>query len=1011
MGTGRMRAARARARIGVLAGMAATVLVAAALAGGLSDLMTTAPAAGVSDALDRARGEAGAMRWTTRLEADAEAQRAAAAPVLDRMLASRGAEWQRSVASDPVVVDRPDRPLAPMADGEAPAVVLLADPDAAHASTLVAGTWPDDPGAADLAGANDASPAALQADAADALGVEPGDVLVIPDGGARVVVTGTWRPDDPGDPRWFGDALAAAGRLDAASGPLLVDEPVVAGLPTAVRVRWTATVPAATATARQLAAVAAVLPNVEPALRADPAIGDTGVSTHGALAETVGRVVAADRAAGALAPVPLAVVGVSAAIALWRLATLLAEARRRETALLRSRGASVRWIVGSAAAEAAVIAVPAAAVGLLAAEGVLALARPAEPRSWLLAGSAAAVCAVAAVVIVAVVAWAEARRPLVRGAGDDSGRSSLLAATGAVALVALVASVAVGRFLLDGGPLVAGEPDGLSVLAPVLVLVAPALAALLLAAPVGRLLERAAALRRGLVPALPMRQLARRSPLYASSALVTVVAVGGLTLASALSGTWAGFEQRAAVAREGADVRVILSGRGVVAGADALALDDPFSIDGVSASGPVFTGEVRLGSDPAQLVALPAAQVDRLAPGARGLDDVAGLTAPDGAPPVAPAGIPVEGGATLSAEVRADAPAGTPGTVAARAWVTGPAGAAVAIPLGSVPVGAAADLTADLPPIDGLALLGVEFELDGARGLGDPRAVLGGIRVGDRPVELSGETVLSSTQPTGRVVAESAAVALPVIVTGRLASEIDAARGDPLAFRILVGGAAVDATVAGFAPTLPGGGDLLADLGGLQAAAFADGAGVPAYDERWLAADDPERVAADLVRAQPVALAVHTAATASAAAVVGSVIDALWIGAAGAAVFALIALGALASALAAGRTGETAVLRALGVGAGTQGRARFAELAWLLAAAVPVGIGVGVLAGVTTVPGLVRAAVPGAPAALPVELAAQWLPWAVALAILAGLALAIAAVAGARTAARGRTATTIGDEG
>ena len=71
-------------------------------------------------------------------------------------------------------------------------------------------------------------------------------------------------------------------------------------------------------------------------------------------------------------------------------------------------------------------------------------------------------------------------------------------------------------------------------------------------------LERASARRRGLVPALPMRQLARRAGLYSSASLVAMLGVAGLTLAAVFAGTWHALDDEVSALRTGGDVRVTL---------------------------------------------------------------------------------------------------------------------------------------------------------------------------------------------------------------------------------------------------------------------------------------------------------------------------------------------------------------------------------------------------------------------------------------------------------------------
>ena len=143
------------------------------------------------------------------------------------------------------------------------------------------------------------------------------------------------------------------------------------------------------------------------------------------------------------------------------------------------------------------VGVPAAVLGAVAAEGLLALLRPGEARAVPVAVLAASVALAGSVLLVAGRAWHAATRPVVRGAGDEVGRMPRAAVAGGVVLVAVAAAVSLWQFRLYGSPLVpsasgALEVDVVAVLAPVLVLLALSLAALGLARPIGVLLERVA---------------------------------------------------------------------------------------------------------------------------------------------------------------------------------------------------------------------------------------------------------------------------------------------------------------------------------------------------------------------------------------------------------------------------------------------------------------------------------------------------------------------------------------
>ncbi|MET4157338.1 hypothetical protein [Agromyces sp. PvR057] len=1005
MGATSTAVARAGAHRGVFAAIAAAVLVLAFLGTAIIDSLAGASLSGLRSGLASATGTEGAARWQIRLSGDPVAQADAAASVLDRMLVPNGAAWSRSVQTAPVDAS---------ADDAAFDAVLLADASAAARADLVSGVWPDGAEARQTGGGPGAVPTAVQATAAHELGLELGDELVV--GGTdpvRLRVVGTWMPSDPADPAWFAEPIVSAGVLDGVAGPFVVaDEADLVDLPAAVVVRWTATVAPGGMTPELAADLRSALPDVEPTLRAQDDLGDDGLGASGTLVLTLDRLLARLTTVRAILPLPVLVLAFAGFAALDRLSALLAAGRRGETLLLRARGASASRLAATAALEAVAVAAPAAIAGVVLADAVLAIARPGEAASWSIAAAVAATCLLGAVALLAGRAWWQATRPMLRGSGDEVGRVPRAATAGGVLLVVIAAAVSLWQFRLYGSPLVANasgglEVDPIAVLAPVLVLIALALVGNGLVRPVARLLERIAAARPGLVPSLPMRQLARRAGLYASASLMTMLAVGALTLAAAFAGSWQAFDRTAASVAVGGDVRIAYAGRTVVLGADPLALDDPFAtLAAVDANLPVFRGEARIGSDPTTLIALSASDAARFGPG---LGAVA-----SGLPPHSDASALPSGASSLEVDVSLTSPEGTPGEVAVSAWLLGADGEASRLDAGTIPVGAGGGTArVELPDAAGLQLLGFDASLSGSQGVGEVVARFGPLSIDGVPaasgLQVDGETTLDATQPTGRVgIAGTAPRApVPVVLGAALAERIDVRPGDTFAFRIITGGADVDATVADVVAAVPGAGDsgLLADLAEISRAAFDADAGVPAYTERWLSTLDPPAVADEVRQQSAVALTATTRADASSAPLIGPAVQALWTAAAGALLFAAVALAALTTALARARFGEVVVLRALGVPAGIQARARFAELSVSLLTATFIGVVIGVVSAAVTARELARAAVSGAPGALAVDLEFDAAPWA--LGLLAFL-VASAAIGWAAAAAVRRLAATPG---
>ncbi|MFF2387677.1 hypothetical protein [Agromyces sp. NPDC058104] len=1001
MGTARTAFARANARLGVLGGIAAVVLLLSGLGTAALDTLAGAATSGLRTGLESATGVAGAARWQIRLASDAAAQSEAAAAVLDRMIVPHGARWQRSAQALPSPASAGDE------DFEA---VLTADPAVADRADLLAGEWPGAGTSAEDASAEGAVPTAVNAAAATALGLEPGSLVTVDDGPTLLVV-GIWEPLDPTDPLWFGEAVVATGVADGGAGPFLVDEAAVVAAPSAAIVRWTAIVDPATTSPDEAAALRAALPDVEPAFRNQDALGTSGLAASGGLHGTLSRLLAGLGAVRALAPVPVLLLAIAGIAALSRLAALLGAARRGETLLLRARGASATRLARDTAVEVLAVGVPAAAIGAASAAVALSMLRPGEARDAVIGWLVAAASVVIAVLLVAGRAFGDARRPVQRGSGDEQGRMPRTAVAGGVVLIAVAAAISLWQFRLYGSPLVTGasgavEVDPLAVLAPVLVLLALSLLALGLSRPIGVLFERLAAARPALIPALPMRQLARRGSLFASASLVTMLAVAGLTLAAVFAGAWQSVDRQAAALATGGEVRVSFPGRDVVRGVDPLASGELFAeVPGVVADGPVFRGEVRLGSDAATLVAAPASGFEAIAPGT-GLARAAGELAPSAGAAAVP--LP-DKAATLEIEVGVRAPGGTPGQVGVWVWLLTEDGAATRLPAGSVGIAEGGGLARlELPDAPGLRLLGLTAGLVDSPGARGVQVSFGGIGVdGEAPSrELAGafETVeLSASDPEVRAPLAGGGEPLQIVLGSELATRISAEAGDEVDFRIVTGGAEIDAVVVGIVPAVPtaGGDAILADLGALERAAFDSGAGVPQFGERWLASSDPSETAESIDRGQRTAATSTTRADASSAELITPAIATFWLGAAGALLFALIALTALASALAGSRFGEIVVLRVLGVAPGVQARARFAELAATVVAAIAMGAVIGVATAWLTARELARATVADAPASLVADFGFELWPW---LAVLAAFTLVAALIAAAAARAVRRTA-------
>ncbi|UIP59355.1 hypothetical protein [Agromyces marinus] len=612
----------------------------------------------------------------------------------------------------------------------------------------------------------------------------------------------------------------------------------------------------------------------------------------------------------------------------------------------------------------------------------------------------------ATVLALAGTTWADARRPVVRGAADETGRARRTVGAGVLVVLVVLAGISLQQFRLaaaSASPSSGVGLDPIAALSPVLTLLALAVAGVALTGPVMRVLERRTSAGAGLVPSRPSRQLARRAPVYASALLVLAFATGGLVLAASVDGSWRAIDGAAAAAAVGGDARVAVDGPAVtddraVGTASASTTADP---DGAAAAARVprrgahrFRARRRAGHPGGRSPGGRARSGIRAQRGgprcARRRPSRCGAR---GGPPGAPRGVG-------DRPVRSTARAG-PGTAAPAAsltvWVQGPDGVAVRHSAGEVAPGAPTTVETSAIPTPGTTLLGVEAQLIGTGTLGVDVSIVG--------TGLAGTVEVTSREPSARVPAVAAGTPLPVLVDRRLSDRIAAVPGDEFEVRLRTGGAEATARVVVVVDVVPAvEPGVLIDLGALTAAAFADGAGVPEPTEVWLSGERASDAANALAGTPGFGTAVQSRDAASGSDIVQSAVTAVWLGAIGAALFALVALAGLASASASTRSGEVAVLRALGATARMQSHARRDELVGLSATAVVLGTAIGLLVAWLTSADLALAATPDAAAGLDAVLSPAWVPLAVALAGLAAGCLIIASDAARSAAARASTA-------
>ncbi|MEV0953169.1 FtsX-like permease family protein [Promicromonospora sp. NPDC050249] len=469
--------------------------------------------------------------------------------------------------------------------------------------TLADGAWPTAP-----------DEAAVQADAAEAAGLDVGDTIrlgVDPDSpaatGTRVTITATWRVTDPDDAVWLGDPAMLTGSDGAYPGPVVVSRETLADLDTDPFARWTVVPDGATLTPAHLPALAALAAEIKSGLGEDTSVAPRGLTVAGTLDTTTADLAAALDTADAVALVPLCLLALVGLVALVQVARLLAATREGEVALLVSRGAAPGTVTAAAVVEGVLLSLTAAAaggtagwaaLGIVAASDGGAAAPAATPVAVALA--VAAVAAVTLTLVAALQAQAAVRRQVT----DRSGRVRQVAALGTVVLTVAAAAVSVTQLLRYGSPLLTtpggARTDLTAAAAPALVLAALAVAAMAVLGPATRLWAALAGRSRGVVGPLAARQVARRLVVYVVPVVLLVLAGGAATLAGGYTGTAERLRADVDVLANGADVRVtapengrldpapyLLGASGTDAGPDAVAAAPALAATGYSDGRPV----------------------------------------------------------------------------------------------------------------------------------------------------------------------------------------------------------------------------------------------------------------------------------------------------------------------------------------------------------------------------------------------------------------------------------------
>jgi ABC-type antimicrobial peptide transport system permease subunit len=163
---------------------------------------------------------------------------------------------------------------------------------------------------------------------------------------------------------------------------------------------------------------------------------------------------------------------------------------------------------------------------------------------------------------------------------------------------------------------------------------------------------------------------------------------------------------------------------------------------------------------------------------------------------------------------------------------------------------------------------------------------------------------------------------------------------------------------------------------------------VPRANQVWLATDGPVA----LGTAVPVVAKVVTPANATDDSFAAPAELALWVAAIGGLLLAAISLGAVALTVARARRGEVGVLRAVGISARQQARARLGELTSIVLLSTLFGALGGLIVSALTAANLARSAVLGIPGGLTATLSFAIVPGAVLLAVSLGVMLGIVGI-------------------
>jgi len=989
MSTLAIAAIRLRAALPALLSLALIVAVAVIALGSTAGFIQHGVAAGARVTLANATAQAAAIRVTTHLADDSAAQDAAATGLFDRLLPDGTVTVTSSQLSLAVPV------IAGGTAGAGSTAIFARLPDLAERVEVVAGAWPP-------TGATDATPVAVQVDAAADLGLGVGDELTVGTAATAVSfqVAALWRTTDPTAPVWFGDSAATAGHSGGASGLFVIDDDLTA-LPTQYFAVWTLSATPTAADSENRAAVIAGLHRLSDTLDATPDIMESSSTIEGSLAGTLLRIDEAGRGATAIGISAVFIVGMLGIVALLQVSTVLVGSRREHSWLLRARGLAPTQNALLALGEGFLVTIPAGLFGVVVTGLALGLVG-ADPLPAALAAVpfAVGVCLVSVTLLTATVLTET------HGTGSD-GRPVIVFAV-ASGTIGAAAALTLWQLHAQGSPVPPGSLGGtdlVTAVSPALALISLAAfgtMGFLLAAP--RLAARAS--RRGSVVAmLADGQLGARANRYLVPIIALSITVASAAFATGIATTWQIAQEQAQLVGTGASIGIALRTDGTAPADTAPVTASRYAaLGGARGASAALVTRVRLGSDSIPFVALrPDAAATLLGDAGDRFAEALRTTSPPAG------GLELPATATGVQTTVSFGPSQPAARFAVSIWASDADGSLARIPLLPITVGGPS-ATADPVVYGGTLpvgvapwrLLAVESERSGTPDDTVPtltaRAFTASIDgtatdLGSAP-DVSLDIAAASTRSRAPIAPGGEPGPLPVVLTRALADRVGLAVGDPLDIGFGTSGSSQNSRITAIVDTLPGAASRLGigtDLAALNDATLRQGRTPVLAGTVWIDSRDPDSVSVAAATVARSTTVISTQRTTTSAPMLQPAMDAFWFAAAAAGLLSLITLAAFVADDSRGRRPSVPVLGALGVSRAQQARARGRELMIILGFALAVGIVAGLGATALAVTPFVAAAIPGAGGYVSVAPAFDPLPWLVfSVCLLAGALLVIA---------------------